>query len=84
MSVKAAATELQRFIYRSQVLSLFRKFVRETRGQTPEAGAELRREIRAGFERNRSAGPDLIAIKYLLSDGRQQLKQLGDMLGLQR
>lgn len=38
MAGKAAATELQSFIYRSQVLSLFRKFFRETRSQTPVAG----------------------------------------------
>lgn len=74
---------LQSFIYRAQVVSLYRKFIREIRGLPPASHAEIRTEIKSGFEAQRSV-PDLPAIKYLLSDGRKRLKLLDDMLGLQR
>ena len=37
--------------------------------------------MRRQFEQHRSA-PDAYAVKYLLSDGRVQLKQLNEILGL--
>lgn len=43
---------------------------------------ELRQQVRAGFDAH-SAPKDAYGTKYLLSDGRAQLKQLRDMLSLQ-
>jgi hypothetical protein len=42
---------------------------------------ELRKEVRQGFEKERGA-KDSYAMKYSLSTGRVQLKQLRDMLGM--
>ena len=44
--------------------------------------AELRREVRQQFEAHRQPR-DQQAIKFLLSEGRLKLKQLGEMLGMQ-
>jgi hypothetical protein len=48
----------------------------------PCPAAELRREVRQQFEAHRRP-QDQQAIKFLLSDGRLKLKQLGEMLGMQ-
>ena len=48
----------------------------------PRPAAELRREVRQQFEAHRQP-QDQQAIKFLLSDGRLKLKQLGEMLGMQ-
>lgn len=102
-----AADSLRFFIYRSQTLSLYRKFLREIR-QGPESArgkkpinshqfavktdaelflcrcpAELKQEVRRGFESQKSV-KDLQAIKFLLSEGKQRLKQLSEMLGFSR
>jgi hypothetical protein len=45
------------------------------------AAADIYVEVRRQFEQHRSA-PDAYATKYLLSDGRVQLKQLNEMLSL--
>ena len=42
---------------------------------------ELRAQIRRGFEASRGQ-KDVYAFKYSLSEGRTQLKQLRDMLGM--
>lgn len=42
---------------------------------------ELRKEIRQGFDQERGV-KDVYAMKYSLSNGRVQLKQLRDMLGM--
>jgi hypothetical protein len=44
---------------------------------------EVLQQVRSEFERYKQP-PDLYAIKYHLSDGRERLKQLGDMIGLSR
>ncbi|KAL6761821.1 hypothetical protein V8C86DRAFT_2528432 [Haematococcus lacustris] len=72
---------LRHFIFRSQVLSLFRKFAREIRHVPPASRSELAAEVRRGFEEQRGV-TDLYAIKYHLSEGRASLKRLQDMLGL--
>lgn len=75
---------LRHFIFKSQVLSLYRQFVRTSRwlGPGPQK-AELVAEVRRNFEAQ-SAITDLQAIKFHLSEGRKRLEQLQDMLGLQR
>lgn len=47
------------------------------------AAEELRREIRRQFEAQRQKSEQQ-SIKFLLSDGRLKLKQLGEMLGMQQ
>ncbi|GFR52774.1 hypothetical protein Agub_g15386, partial [Astrephomene gubernaculifera] len=81
---KGSPQTLRHFIYRSQVLSLYRQFVRATRslGGGPSR-AELTQEVRRNFEAQKQVA-DLQAIKFHLSEGRKRLEQLQDMLGLQR
>ena len=43
--------------------------------------ADLLREVRQGFESSKNY-QDAYAMKYSLSNGRVQLKQLRDMLGM--
>ena len=47
------------------------------------AAGELHEQVRSAFERARGQ-QDPYAIKYTLSDGRTQLKQLTDLLALRR
>jgi len=44
---------------------------------------ELRAEVRREFDAHREV-PDRHTQKYLLSDGKTRLKQLSEMLGMQR
>ncbi|GLC41695.1 hypothetical protein PLESTB_000687600 [Pleodorina starrii] len=78
------AQGLRHFIYRSQVLSVYRQFVRASRslGNGPQR-AELVREVRANFDAQKQVA-DLQAIKFHLSEARKRLEQLQNMLGLQR
>ncbi|BDA41176.1 hypothetical protein COCOBI_01-8310 [Coccomyxa sp. Obi] len=73
--------ELQSFIFRTQALHLYRSFLRAVKGAPAESQGELRREIRRGFDQERGV-KDVYAMKYSLSNGRVQLKQLRDMLGM--
>ncbi|EFN56806.1 hypothetical protein CHLNCDRAFT_144331 [Chlorella variabilis] len=67
-----------------QVLHLYRQLLRVTKGaRDPAARAELRHEIRQQFDAHR--GPqEQHSVRFLLSDGRLKLKQLGEMLGMQQ
>lgn len=76
-------SELQQFVLRSQVISLYRQFVRAVRGLPAGPRGEVLQQVRSEFERYKQA-PDLYAVKYHLSDGRERLKQLTDMIGLSR
>ena len=49
--------------------------------RSPSGAGELAREVRKGFEDSRKF-QDVYAMKYTLSNGRVQLKQLRDMLGM--
>ena len=53
---------------------------RKSEGSASGAG-ELFKEVRKGFEDSRKF-QDAYAMKYSLSNGRVQLKQLRDMLGM--
>ncbi|KAI7836757.1 hypothetical protein COHA_009395 [Chlorella ohadii] len=78
-----AAPDLKAFILRSEVLHLYRHLLRAAKGaQDTGARAELRGEIRRQFEAQRSR-QEPEAIRFLLSDGKLKLKQLGEMLGMQ-
>ncbi|KAK9841832.1 hypothetical protein WJX81_006104 [Elliptochloris bilobata] len=75
--------ELSVFILKSQSLHLYRSFLRTLREAPKDVQSELHEQIRAAFERARSQR-EPYAIKYTLSDGRTQLKQLNNMLALRR
>ncbi|KIY95694.1 hypothetical protein MNEG_12268 [Monoraphidium neglectum] len=79
----ARNSELGLFILRSQVLALYRSFIRTCR-QIPasnrgEVMSEVRREFRS--QQDPSKPRDAYAVKYLLSDGRTKLKMLQEMIG---
>lgn len=68
---------LRGFILRGEALKLYRSFLRTAQQAPPSARGEVRQQIRLGFEAHRSQTEEY-ARKYLLSDGRAQLKQLRD------
>ncbi|KAK9803211.1 hypothetical protein WJX73_003547 [Symbiochloris irregularis] len=76
-----AGPDLQSFIFRGQALQLYRKFLRTIRNAPPDTREELHRFIKQEF-RNSAAANDAYAMKYRLSEGRTQLKQLGETLGM--
>jgi hypothetical protein len=70
---------LRGFVLRGEVLKLYRSFLRTAQKAPPAAQGEVREQIRQGFEAHRGE-TDNYARKYLLSDGRAQLKQLRETL----
>ncbi|PRW50970.1 LYR family of Fe S cluster biogenesis [Chlorella sorokiniana] len=77
------APDLKAFILRSEVLHLYRQLLRAAKGaQNAGSRAELRGEIRRQFDAQRGR-QEPEAIRFLLSDGKLKLKQLGEMLGMQ-
>ncbi|KAL4444149.1 hypothetical protein ABPG75_011886 [Micractinium tetrahymenae] len=80
----SAAAELRSFILRQEVLHLYRAMLRVSKGASDLSSRdELRREIRRQFDVH-SGKCDQAAVRFLLSDGRLKLKQLGEMLGMQQ
>jgi len=73
--------DLKSFIYRAAVLAQYRQFVRVVRQAPTEARGELQQQVRHHFEAQRGVR-EAEQIKYLLSDGKQQLKRLREMIGL--
>uniref|UniRef100_A0A383VL90 Complex 1 LYR protein domain-containing protein n=1 Tax=Tetradesmus obliquus TaxID=3088 RepID=A0A383VL90_TETOB len=75
--------ELQKFVLRSQVISLYRKFIRAARslpaGNKEDVLSEVRREFE--LQREKAAPYD---IKYALSDGRTRLRMLEEAIGFSR
>ncbi|KAL4539191.1 hypothetical protein Ndes2526B_g02549 [Nannochloris sp. 'desiccata'] len=78
-----AQRSLQDFIFRGEALKLYREFIRITRSAPKQSQGELRAEVRREFDAHREV-PDRHTQKFLLSDGRTRLKQLSEMLGMQR
>ncbi|KAI3427060.1 hypothetical protein D9Q98_007000 [Chlorella vulgaris] len=77
-------SELRGFILRTEVLHLYRRLLRMSKGAHDAAARdELRGEIRRQFELQRPQ-KDQHTVRFLLSDGRLKLKQLGEMLGMQQ
>jgi len=66
---------LKHFILRSEVLKLWRQILNETRALQPEAQREVREWAKLHFRQNRDV-QDLTQIKFLLSEGRKQMKQI--------
>jgi len=73
--------DFKAFILRSKVISLYRKAWRVANQAPSGAREELKSQIRQDFEASR-AEADRPAIVYLVSLGKQRLKELEDMLNL--
>ncbi|KAL5713923.1 hypothetical protein ACHQM5_015955 [Ranunculus cassubicifolius] len=74
--------DLQAFIVRSRVLKLYREALRISRRAPGQAKDELRREIRQEMENNRNCN-DKQKIWFLMSEGKERLKTLDEMLDMQ-
>ncbi|GMH40347.1 hypothetical protein BSKO_08251 [Bryopsis sp. KO-2023] len=71
--------DLRTFILRGEVIRLYRGFLREARRFPADTKGDILGQIRHQFDINRGAF-DPYAIKYLLSDGRAQLKSLKSII----
>ncbi|XP_050366086.1 uncharacterized protein LOC126784653 [Argentina anserina] len=74
--------DLQDFLLRARVFKLYRQALRVTRRAPVEARGELRTTIRQEMENSRDCN-DRQKIRYLLSEGRERLKHLDEMLDMQ-
>ncbi|PIA56725.1 hypothetical protein AQUCO_00700819v1 [Aquilegia coerulea] len=74
--------DLQAFIVRSQVLKLYRQALRISRRAPSHSKDELRHEIRQEMEKNRHCN-DKQRIRFLISEGKERLKTLDEMLDMQ-
>ncbi|KAI8073271.1 hypothetical protein BC940DRAFT_290966, partial [Gongronella butleri] len=72
---------LNHFLLRGQVLSLYRKLIRCTKGLNKSDADELRHWIRADFERYRNER-DLDKIKNLITVGQHQMHTLQGSVSL--
>lgn len=72
---------LQTFIFRSQALQLYRKFLRTVRNAPSSARGELQAHIKQEF-RKAAGDEEVYGMKYRLSEGRVQLRQLSETLGM--
>lgn len=74
---------LKHFVYRTQVIHLYRSYLRAARLAHSKSSRDgLVEEIRKEFMQNKDA-TDIARIRYLLTDGRNRLKQLEEMLRMQ-
>lgn len=76
-----SASSLKAFILRNEVIGLYRNFLKAVRKAPEHTRGDLKQQIRADFDRHRNA-EDLYSVKYHLSDGRVQLKQLQEMMAM--
>ncbi|XP_078448237.1 LYR family of Fe/S cluster biogenesis protein [Wolffia australiana] len=76
------ALDLRHFLLRAKVLKLYREALRAARMAPPHARAELASTIREEMECNRRLD-DPQKIRFLLSEGKQRLKGLKEMLEMQ-
>ncbi|KAF8055469.1 TTC28 [Scenedesmus sp. PABB004] len=76
-------SELGRFVLRTEVLKLYRTFLRTARALPASSRGDVLAEVRREFElqRSRTAPYD---IKYALSDGRTRLRYLEEAIGFSR
>eukprot|EP00775_Hariotina_reticulata_P001484 gene1484-1824_t len=78
-----SGAELQRFVLRSQVISLYRKFIRAAKTLPGNVRGEVLAEVRREFELQQGK-QEPYDIKYTLSDGRSRLKMLRESIGFSR
>ncbi|SAM06767.1 hypothetical protein [Absidia glauca] len=72
---KDSDMSLNHFLLRGQVISLYRKFLRCTKGLNKKDAQELRHWVRSDFERYRNER-DLDKIKNLITSGQHQMHTL--------
>ena len=77
------APNLQRFIQRSKALKLYREALRLSCSAPANSRATLKEHVRHEFKAAR-AETDVTQINFLLSQGRQRLSDLRQMLSLSR
>ncbi|KAF8765431.1 hypothetical protein HU200_007229 [Digitaria exilis] len=73
--------DLQAFILRSRVLKLYRQAWRITRRAPEHAREELRQTTRAEFVKYLHCD-DKQKIRFLISEGKQRLKSLDELLDM--
>lgn len=76
-------SELKNFILRHEAVKLYRTFLKSIKEAPKESHGELREQVRREFA-GVKLPDDPYAMKYALSQGREQLKQLQEMLAMQR
>uniref|UniRef100_A0A251UJX9 LYR motif-containing protein 2 n=2 Tax=Helianthus annuus TaxID=4232 RepID=A0A251UJX9_HELAN len=81
-SVMAVSFDLQTFILRARVLKLYRQAIRVAKRAPAHSKGELMQTIRQEMEKNRDCN-DKQKIRYLISEGIERLKGLGEMLDMQ-
>ncbi|MQM10298.1 hypothetical protein Taro_043191 [Colocasia esculenta] len=81
-NIMVLSLDLQAFILRARVLSLYRDALRTVRRAPPHARADLIQSIREEMEKNRNCG-DKQTVRFLISEGMQRLKGLKEMLDMQ-
>ncbi|WCJ44290.1 LYR family of Fe/S cluster biogenesis protein [Euphorbia peplus] len=74
--------DLQEFIVRAQVLKLYRQALRVARRAPNDSRVELAKTIREEMENNRNC-KDKQRIRFLISEGKERLKGLDEMLDMQ-
>ncbi len=72
---------LQHFVRRAQAIELYRNYLRVVNKAPVESRAEIRAEVRRQFEQT-SSTIDEYQHSFLLSQGRQRLIELEQMLHL--
>ncbi|KAL4579018.1 hypothetical protein LXL04_015153 [Taraxacum kok-saghyz] len=78
----AVSFDLQTFILRAQVLKLYRQGIRIAKRAPPHSRGELMQTIRQEMDKNRECN-DKQRIRYLISEGKERLKGLDEMLDMQ-
>ncbi|XP_024518829.1 uncharacterized protein LOC112341985 [Selaginella moellendorffii] len=74
--------DFRAFILRSRAIAVYRSGLRLTKRAPSSSRDELKNTIRAEMEKNRAV-TDPAAIRYLISDGLQRIKELQTMLSIQ-
>ncbi|CAO2833771.1 unnamed protein product [Amaranthus hypochondriacus] len=76
------AFDLQDFILRARVLKLYRQALRTAKRAPSHSRVELQQTIRHEIEKNRDCR-DKQKIRFLLSEGKERVKNLNEMLDMQ-
>eukprot|EP00257_Ricinus_communis_P022249 XP_015581923.1 uncharacterized protein LOC8268534 isoform X1 [Ricinus communis] len=81
-SAMVLSFNLQDFILRACVFKLYRQALRIAQRAPSHARVELKQTIRQEMENNRNC-KDKQRIRFLISEGRERLKHLDEMLDMQ-
>ncbi|KMS95353.1 hypothetical protein BVRB_009000 [Beta vulgaris subsp. vulgaris] len=78
----AIPLDLQSFILRARVLKLYRQALRTASRAPNHSRVELQQTIREEIEKNRDC-QDKQKIRFLISEGKERVKCLDEMLDMQ-